>query len=796
MNPASCYHCGLPNPDKPLSLTVDNQTLYFCCTGCRSAAQTILDAGLGDYYRYYTPDQHPVEALDAGNAVLDQLQQYDRADIQQAFVHSGDGDSKECILSIEGISCSACSWLIEKRLRQLPGVEQAHVNASTHRLVLNWNPEVNKLSEIMQSVYLIGYQASPFLPTDEENIRARTQRKYILRLGIAGIGMMQAMMNAVALYSGSIIEQHELWLWWTSLFLTLPVIFVSAWPFFTSALNSLKMRQMSMDVSVSVAILSAFGASCYATFTGHGEVYYESVNMFTFFLVLSRFLEFRARTQATREGNAIQNLIPQLCHRVDGAGVNDVPVQDIQSNDVVRLMPGETSPFDGVVVDGASQFDESSFTGEFRPIEKTVGDPISAGTTNRFQRVDIQVNRERQSYNLLTTLIERGAADKSRLAVLVDQGARQFIWSTLLIAAVIGLIWLWIDPDRAFWIVISVLVVTCPCALSLATPTALAQATLSLKRHGFVVTRGYALERLSRLTDLAFDKTGTLTEGRFSVIGLSKTSLADDLSLDDATILTLCAALEKNSEHPIAEAFTQTTLAELPFTLSEPENIPGQGVQADSVVGRWFLGQDRSPDATASEGSTSVVLLLDDAIVARLTLNDRLRPTVPQMLKSLADAGIRSHVLTGDNSDNLKDDLVRHGLSGEFVSGCTPEDKVRWVEQRPERQNLAVIGDGLNDAPLLAHADVSIAMLNATDLTKSQADVLMLTQDLQILSRAILSARKTRRIIQQNLTWALLYNVIALPLAAFGWVTPWQAAIGMSVSSLIVVGNALRLRRL
>lgn len=795
MKPASCYHCGLPNPVKPLSLNSGQDTLYFCCTGCRAAAQTILDAGLGDYYRYYTPDQHPVDTLDAGNPILESLQQYDRTDIQQDFVQTGENDNRACILSIEGISCSACSWLIEKRLQQLPGVQQAHVNASTHRLTLNWDPKINKLSDIMQSIYMIGYQASPFLPTDEERIRERTQRKYILRLGIAGIGMMQAMMNAVALYSGSITEQHELWLWWTSLFLTLPVVFVSAWPFFTSAFNSLKQRHMSMDVSVSVAILSAFGASCLATITGHGEVYYESVNMFTFFLVLSRFLEFRARTQATREGNAVHDLLPQLCHRVDSSGVNDVPVRDIQTNEIIRLMPGETSPFDGTVVEGTSQFDESSFTGEFKPVNKVVGDQISAGTTNRFQRIDIRITRERQSYNLLTSLIERGSADKSRLAQLVDQGARQFIWSTLVIALLIGLIWLWVDPDRAFWVVISVLVVTCPCALSLATPTALAQATLTLKRHGFVVTRGYALERLSRLTDIAFDKTGTLTEGRFSVAGLAKSKRAEAMSLDDNTILSLCAALEINSEHPVAEAFTQFLTSPPPFLLSDPENLPGTGVQAESPEGLWFLGQDRSSDASAEEG-TSIILSLNGAIVAKLTLNDRLRPTVPLMLKSLNEAGLQTHVLTGDKSQHLKKSLINHGLSGEFRHGCTPEDKVNWVEQKPAADRLAVIGDGLNDAPLLAHADLSIAMMNATDLTKSQADVLMLTQDLQVLTKAIHTARKTHRIIRQNLSWALLYNVIALPLAALGWVTPWQAAIGMSLSSLIVVGNALRLRKL
>lgn len=794
MTESICYHCGLPNPDRPLTLPLAGKELSFCCIGCRTAAQTILDAGLGEYYRFYQPDQHPVESITAGNTELDTLTLYDRPDIQQDFVTS-DNDEKQCILAVEGISCSACTWLIEKRLQQLPGVRQATVNASTHRLSLTWAPDQQPLSGIFQALYLIGYRARPFLPDEEEDIRQRTQRKYILRLGIAGIGMMQAMMNAVALYSGTITEQHEIWLWWTSFFLTVPVIAISAWPFFTSAWNSLKSKHMSMDVSVSLAILSAFGASCYATVTGHGEVYYESVNMFTFFLVLSRFLEFRARTQAARDGNAAQNLIAQTCHKVINNDVTEIPVRDMCDGDVIRLMPGETSPFDGTIVAGQSQFDESSFTGEFRPVTKNTGDPVSAGTINQYQRVDVRINRDRQSFNLLTNLIERGSAEKSRLARLIDQGARQFIWSTLIIAALIGLVWLWYDPDRAFWIVISVLVVTCPCALSLATPTALAQATLTLKTKGFVITRGYVLERLSQLTDIAFDKTGTLTEGRFSVHNITLTEPCLRRGLSDSDILALCAALEADSEHPIASAFKNIAPNTLSLSLSAPENLPGYGVRATSPEGEWQLSRADS-QSNETDAATCLELSLNRECFARLELTDQLRPMVPKLFESLSAANINRHVLTGDSSRSLAPQLTQYGLNGQFVSHCTPEDKVSWVSGFGEKDRLAVVGDGLNDAPLLASAHLSIAMLDATDLTKAHADVLMLTQDLQVLATAISVARKTRRIIRQNLSWALIYNAIALPLAALGLVSPWQAAIGMSLSSLIVVGNAMRLRKI
>lgn len=792
MSSNTCFHCGLPNPANPFSLSIDGKNREFCCTGCQSAAKAIIDAGLGEYYKFYKPDQHPVD-LAINKDVSASFEFYDRGDIQSDFVQNKEGDQSFCILLIEGISCSACTWLIEKRLQQLPGVIAASVNASTHRLSVTWHSDSTKLSEIFKSLYLIGYQASPFLPDQEEQVRQRTQRKYILRLGIAGIGMMQAMMNAVALYSGAIDDKHEIWLWWTSLFLTLPVIFVSAWPFFTSAWHSVRSKHLSMDVSVSVAILSAFLASVYATLSGHGEVYYESVNMFTFFLVLSRFLEFRARSMAHMQGNAAHSALPQVCHLLSEGNVDTVPIKDLKSGDIIRVLPGETCPIDGIVENGSSEFDESSFTGEFKGVFKRLGDQVSAGTINQHQPIEIRVaDNQRHSFNFLQSLIEKASSEKSRLAELADRGARQFIWSTLVISALIGLVWLWIDPDRAFWIVISVLVVTCPCALSLATPTALAQATLSLKRNGFIITRGYAFERLTQITEFAFDKTGTLTEGRFSIHSVDLVDTAGDAKFTVDEILTISACLEQKSEHAIASAFSEIPIPADNLNFEEFENHPGRGVSGTNPVGTWFLGQDTSAD---NDTCTTILLSLDHQPIARILLIDQVRSTTSALFSELKKRDIKSHILTGDSNASLGSEFVLRGLSGEYVSGCTAEDKVEWVQSHTKSDSLAVVGDGLNDAPLLAAAPLSIAMMNATDMTKSQADVLMLTTDLQVIHTAIEMAHKTKRIIRQNLAWALVYNAIALPLAAMGWVTPWQAAIGMSASSLLVVGNALRLRK-
>lgn len=793
MNSEHCFHCGLGNPKKPLTLIVDGKTTYFCCFGCKSAAQTIFDSGLGEYYRFYKPDQQPADTI-LSERQRQVFQSFDRDEYQKNFVEKGKDADRNAILIIDGISCSACTWLIEKRMQQLPGMKKASVNAGTHRLAMTWDNDTLKLSQIMAALFLIGYKASPFVAEEEERLRLKTQRQYIFRLGVAGIGMMQAMMNTVALYSGEINSTHEQWLWWTSLFLTVPVILISASPFFKSAWFSIKARQLNMDVSVSLALLSAFIASVYATFTGTGEVFYESVNMFTFFLVLSRFLEFRARSYAHIQGNKLVGLLPQTCQKISDNQTTEVMVSSLEIGDIILLQIGDVCPVDGQVVAGTSEFDESSFTGEFKGIKKAAGDTVLAGTTNHKQPIQIQVLKSgsENSYHLLNNLIERSSAEKPRLAQLADRGSRQFIWSTLIISFLIGLVWLWIDSGRAFWIVISVLVVTCPCALSLATPTAFAQATANLKNRGFIITRGYALDRLADLNAIAFDKTGTLTEGRFSVDAIARLSAS---AYSDEDLLQLCRALEAGSKHPIASAFNNHKGIDI-SEISNFQTKLGSGVEGTYQGQHWRLG---SADYTHgldshAESGTFVFLTADNNAIAKIHLTDRIRSTASAMFSGLREKSITTHVLTGDSNLSPEQDLRVLGLTGQYQAGCKPEDKVIWLEQQHD-QRIAVVGDGVNDAPLLARAFLSLAMLEATDLTKTQADILLVTNNLQVINEAISVARRTQRIIRQNLFWALAYNGIALPVAAFGLVSPWQAAIGMSLSSLIVVGNAFRLRK-
>lgn len=802
MNP-DCFHCGLPVHDDRYCLPVAGQSQHFCCVGCLAAAQTIIDNGLEAYYRFHDPNQTPA-APPVSDTERERLLLYDRPDVQGDFVSRPDDGQLTATLMIEGVSCSACSWLIEKHLAQLPGVSQARFNQTNHRCQVTWDPARQPLSGIFLALFGLGYRAHPYRPDQEERLRQKSQRQYVLRLGIAGIGMMQAMMNAVAIYSGSMTGNTELLVRWASLVLTIPVVVIAAGPFFTSAWRSLKARHLSMDVSVALAIGSAFIASLWATLSGGGEVYFESVNMFTFFLVLGRFLEFRARTSVYASGNALASHLPATCQVWRDGQWQRLALRDIQAGERILIQAGELCPVDGTVLTGRSEFDESRLTGEFAPRAKAPGNAVLAGTLNQSQAVEIEVERTGQdsSASSLMQLLERAASEKPRLAELADRGAHHFAGSTLLITVIIGLVWLWVEPDRAFWVVISVLVVTCPCALSLATPTALAQATNSLRQRGLIITRGHTLDRLGSVTDLAFDKTGTLTEGRFMLTGVHLEAEAERLGFAEADLIAVAVELERTSEHPIARAFRQARQPGTPaHELHDHQRHPAEGLSGHDESGLWRLGHwafaCESPSAPPVKQPGDVWLSLNGVPLAAFSLNDDLRSSALPALHALETLGVRCHILTGDPNGALDPRLQYLSQQGRFHYGLSAAQKLAWVNQQTSQgARVAVIGDGINDAPVLAGAPVSVAMASGTDLAKQAADALLLNENLSTLALAIQAARKTRRVIWQNLIWALLYNGLALPLAALGWVAPWQAAIGMSLSSLLVVGNALRLRRL
>lgn len=792
----SCYHCGEPVPaGSKFSVVIENEKQPMCCLGCEAVAHAIVNGGLENYYRFRdSPATRPDDLTDEQQAAF---ALYDREDVQESFVRDTDGDIKEASLAIDGITCAACVWLIEHQVNQSNGVELIRVNLSNHRATLRWHSEQIKLSQLMAMFAAIGFQAYPYQADEQQERLVKQEKKTIRRLIIAGLGMMQAMMFAVMLYAGAFEEMEEQYVMlfrWLSLLVSTPVILYSAQPFFKAAYRDIHARHFTMDVPVSLAIGVAFAASAWATITNSGDVYFDSVSMFTFFLLFGRYLEMRARHRIGRSGNALNTLIPTSTTRINGNHEEVVLTRELQEGDTLLIKPGHTLPADGVILEGRSSLNESALTGEYMPVSKTIGDNVLAGTMNVESPLKIRVEKTGQNARVanIVHLLDRAFSERPKTAEITNQVAHWFVLAVLVSTCGVGFFWWQQSPADAFWVVLSVLVVTCPCALSLATPTALTTSTNALREQGLLVTRGHVIETLAQATRIVFDKTGTLTEGRLI---LTETRLvSNDDSEEDA--LKLAAALERSSEHPIARAFDEYR----GFYLAEDViSTPGQGLLGMILGDEYRIGtpsfavdSDNKPELPDNQGQW-LLLSKNKQPLAWFSIGDRIRNGAQHAIIALQNLGLEVDLLSGDQSGAVHAVAQTTGIRN-IRSGASPEDKLSYIRQlQSQGERIIMVGDGVNDIPVLAGADISIAMGNATDLAKTSADAILMSGQLERIADGISLTRKTRRIIRQNLAWALAYNLTALPLAAAGLIPPYLAAIGMSTSSLIVVLNALRL---
>ncbi len=798
----TCFHCGLPVPaGSHYFVRIEDRAQPMCCPGCQAVAQAIVGAGLADYYRHRTSPA--LTAQELVPAVLEELALYDRDDLQGQFVQVDAGDVREAALILEGITCAACVWLNERHVGRLPGVLEFHVNYATQRARVRWDRSRIQLSEILKAIAAIGYLAHPYDPSRQQDVADRERKLALRRLAVAGIGAMQVMMFAVGLYVGAwsgIDPDMASFLRWVSMIVTVPVVAYSAKPFFMSAWSELRRRQLGMDVPVSLAIGIAFLASVWATVTDRGEVYFDSVSMFTFFLLTGRYLEMAARQRAAAAGESLVKLLPMTAHRLQGDQEVQVPASDLQPGDRVRVRPGETVPTDGRVTDGVSTVDESLVTGESLPLAKRAGDAVIGGTVNVESPLVMTVERVGEDTVIasIVRLLDRAQTEKPGIALLADRVAAWFVAALLLIAVGVYAFWALHDPPDAFWITLSVLVVTCPCALGLATPAAVTAATGTLTRRGLLPTRGRALETLARATHVIFDKTGTLTRGRPT---LRQVVAVGELSRDE--VLRIAARLEAGSEHPLAKALTRAVPAGP--GADGVVATPGLGVEG-LVDGRRYRigrpdyvallsGADTAPVAADSPGATTVVLGDSEGLLARFELADSLRPDAAETVATLQRLGLEVWLLSGDSEPAVVRTAQDLGIP--VARGrLRPEDKLEAVRALHAQGAVVVmVGDGVNDAPVLAGASVSVAMGRATELAQASADMVLLSEHLPHVAEGVVMARRMLAIVRENLAWALIYNVIAVPLAAAGLVLPWMAAIGMSASSLLVVLNALRLKR-
>ncbi len=804
-----CFHCGDPVPaGAAFAAVVDGAPRPLCCAGCQAVAETIVEAGLEDYYRLRTAS--PGRA--AGERVpriLEQAQAFASPALESAYALDAGEHAREASLIVEDIRCAACAWLVERTLARAPGVLDAAVNYSTHRARVRWDGRRTDLGAVMAAVARIGYRTCPYDPARREAVLEAERRERLRRLGVAGLFGMQIMMVAVVLYAGDWWGMEPAFATvfrWLSLGLALPVVCYAAWPFYAAAARGVANGAPGMDLPVSLGIAVAFAGSVHATVTGVGHVYYDSVAMFTFLLLLARHLEFLARKRAQERTEALVSPAPELARRIDAhGGAALVPVAELAPGDLVRVRPGEVVPADGVVVAGHGSVDESLLTGESRRLARRAGDRVLAGSGNGESPLEVRVERvgPEMVISRVLALVERAAGVRPRLAQLADRAASVFVLAVLVLAAGVAAWWWQADPSRWLATTVAVLVVTCPCALSLATPTALTCAAGALTAAGLVPARGLAVETLARVDHVVFDKTGTLTTGAFRLLD------GRTLAGPRRDWLAIAASLERHSEHPIARAVEDAVAGPVP-PASDLRAQSGHGISGLVEGERWWLGTPRwactgagvpVPDLAGLDDDGASVVLLAGGGSARgsvhaLRLGDGIREGARALVDTLKARGIGVSLYSGDREEAVARVADALGID-DRAGGLLPGDKLARLEALARRGRItAMVGDGVNDAPVLAGAAVSVAMGGGAQAARASADFILVTERLPTLAQALDIATRTRRIVAGNLAWAAGYNLLALPAAAAGLVAPWMAAIGMSLSSLLVVGNSLRLSRL
>ncbi len=807
---AACWHCGEPvPPSSAWRAAIAGAERDFCCAGCLAVARTIAGAGLERYYATRTGAPPPSPSREpppvAWNAAAEGA----------GLVRSLDGGRREASLMLDGLTCGACVWLVESWLARERGVAQAGVNFATRRLHLVWREGETTLDRLIGAIATIGYRAHPYDPARREALARAERRTLVVRAGVALLAMMQVMMFAVPGYvsDGPIAPEHQRLLDWASLVVTLPAVLYSAWPFFAGAWRDLALRRLGMDVPVALGIGAAFAASAWSTLGAGGPVYYDSVTMFVALLLVARLVELVVRHRAGEAIERTARALPAVAERYDAwpdPRTSTVDAARLAPGDIVLVRAGATMPADGVVVDGSALVEEAMLTGESWPRSRGAGDRVLAGAVARDRPLVVRVTAAGEATELASVMrmADRAASARPRVARLADRVAAGFVAGLVALAAVTAIAWLAIDPSRALPVTFALLVVSCPCALSLATPAALAASAGALGRRGIVLARPDALEALARVTHVVLDKTGTLTEG---AVRLGAVALAGGATRAEA--LAIAAALEVRSEHPVARALVAAHAGEPragePPPAEELAQSPGLGVAGVVAGTRYRLGRidhvagvaGTMPPALAAfvreadAGATVVALGSERGYVAAFALGDALREGAGAMVERLAGMGIAVSVLSGDRETSARAFAAAAGIAA-ARGDLSPEAKRDAVAAlQRDGAVVAMVGDGVNDAPPLAQAQVSISLAQATPVAQLASDVVILAGGLERIADAIAQARRAQAVVRQNLAWAVLYNAIAIPAAALGHVTPLFAAIGMSGSSIAVVANAARLSR-
>lgn len=813
----SCFHCAEPiPPGSDITVTVDEHNIPVCCHGCKAVAEFIQAGNLEQYYRFRDSKSNKINEDDLSR--MDDWLAFDQRESYWGELRA-DGNRSLPVL-IEGLHCAACIWLLRTALVKNKGVKDVQIDLSSGFAKITWSAEQIKLSELMQTMQRLGYQ--PHLMGEGRNIEVlrKTRNKAIIRLLVAGLGMMQVMTYTVGLYAAdfsTISAEMRRFLEGISLLVATPVVFFSGQTFFIGAWNGIKMRRPGMDLPVAIALILAWTASVYNYMRGEGSLYFDSVVMFVFLLLLARFLEFSLRRKSADLGNALSRLLPEIAYRLEGEehslGTENaenekplaVPIADIKSGDLVLIPKGHTVPVDGEVVCGTSLLDESFLSGESLPRPIAQAQLVLAGSVNLGDPITIRTTAcgEATAISALGRTLLEAQLHKPKVAEQADRIASWFVSAVLLISFSAYIAWQFINPALAFEVALATLVVTCPCALSLATPASLAAASRRLMKAGLVIVKTNAIDVLASIQRVVFDKTGTLTRGKLRIEKIN----ALQASWSVERISALATAMERQSEHPLATAFAD--LESAGFQPQELKIHVGQGIEA-WVNGQCYrLGElsfvnaiNQTPENIAKQadgiGATpniGIQIFIGDAnaVFGQIILVDEIRPEAGATIQQLQCSQLEVSILSGDSEQEVQRIAQSLNIS-DWQARKLPANKleiIRAYQQNGER--VLMVGDGVNDAPVLAGADVSMAMGSATHLAKSSADFIVTANSINTIVEAHTIAKFTSRVIKQNLGWSLMYNLLAVPLAVSGLLAPWMAVIGMSLSSLVVILNSMRI---
>ena len=805
-----CFHCGLPLPEQELyEAEIEGRSRRFCCLGCQSVCKVIYDAGLEGFYQ-----RAPEGTLLAPPPELPKdLAFYDLDEVQSEYVTEL-GEQREIDLLVEGIHCAACVWLIERTMAGLPGVISANVNLSGRRLHLRWDNRKIHLSQILAKLGEIGYAATPFDPDAAEGTLKRQNRAFLFRIAFAAFAMMNLLWVSIALYTGADEGEFRHLFYWVGFGLATPTLFYSGFPFLKGAWTGLRQLHLTMDLPIAIGATSTYLYSSYVTVFNpvQGHVYFDTVVNLIFVLLVGRYLESMSKRHAVAATQRLMDLQPRVATVLRDGVDQVVPVRAVKTDELILVKAGEQIPVDGIIADGHSSINEAMLTGESRPVDKARGDSVSAGTMNLTSALQVRVTGVLKDTALgrIIHLVEEAQASKAPIQRIADRIVPWFVTITLLLAALTFAFWFGGGVELALMAAISVLIITCPCAFGMATPMAIAVASGLGARNGILIKNGEVLETLSKISHFVFDKTGTLTEGQMKVRELRLVKGADERE-----ILSLAAGVERYSEHSIAQAILlkaeSTQLEKSSAKVTCFENRSGFGVSAE-VDGQkillgsraWLARNGVEDSGTFTESSrelekeavTCVYMAIAGREVALFGIADQLRPGAARLLESLRRQGIRLTLLSGDSRQVAE--AVAEQLGGmEVIAEVLPDEKDSVIKGLQEKGGcIAMVGDGINDAPALIRADVGISLGSGTDASMESSDIVLMSDELDKVQQAVALSRRTLRTIRQNIGISLLYNSIMVPLAMMAYVTPLVAAIAMPISSLLVIGNSARIRTL